>query len=123
MAFTYEDASRLLHGFDRENERIIALKFVRERTMCDLPTAKAIVDSAWGSGTVRFLLEQMVAAGRNQDTLASAPVPTCVPAPFFHDAELATICSIYESINGLDTAAKRTRVLQYIISRFGYEVG
>ena len=68
------------------------------------------------------LLEQMIAAEALQDTATVVHIPTVVPAPY-QDNELAIMNNIFESINGLDSSAKRQRVLQYIISRFGYDVG
>lgn len=121
MAFTYQNAYKLLHGFNRETERVHAIKFVRECTDFNLVRAKAIVDTAWSNGTVHDLLEQMIAAEALQDTATAVYIPTVVPAPY-QDNELAIMNNIFESINGLDSAAKRQRVLQYIISRFGYDV-
>ena len=121
MAFTYQNAYKLLHGFNRETERVHAIKFVRECTGFNLPRAKAIVDTAWSNGTVHDLLEQSIDAETLQDTAPVAHIPTVVVAPY-QDSELAIMNHIFESINGLDSAAKRQRVLQYIISRFGYDV-
>jgi hypothetical protein len=124
MAFTYQNARKLLHGFNRETEKIDAIKYVRECTNdCGLGPAKRFVEEAWtANSSVQFLLNQMMDAAVVADVQDNVVhIPTVVPS-LYQDNELFAMNNVFETINGLDSEAKRRRVLQYIIQRFGYEI-
>lgn len=125
QTITIQEVNKLLHGFDRKQEKIAAIKYLRSITSLGLAAAKLVVERAWdcpsdGPAFVCSILSDYgVTVLDDSDYVLhrGAPVPTAVVAT---DYELTTLNTVFHAIDSLGNEAARKRVLEYIIARFGY---
>lgn len=136
-------ARKLLWDFVRPDQKIPAIKYLREQTHFGLGVAKHIVEAAWDQSSdnpLRTLIEHIAT---QDDYVANhhASIGACgltgvavvdraennspdsgglVGA--IMDKELCAIDTILEAMNDLPNNAARERVLTYLISRLGFRV-